>query len=316
MKAWHFLRTGQPLTPVDIPVPVAGPGQVLLQVGGCGLCHTDVGVMEDEGWLSTLVKLPIVMGHEVAGTIIALGPEVADWRIGDRVGVCPSMAVGAPGFSYDGGFAECMLAVADTLVPIPDSVSFAAGAVATDAGMTSHHAMVTSGGLQSGLKVGVIGYGGLGQIGARIAVLMGADVFLAEIDESVWNLAREQGVKEVSNSVLDFVKEDLDLIVDFAGFGVTTAEAIEAVRVGGTVVQVGMGKLEATISTKAMILKRVTLKGSNGGDKHDIESIYSMMAVGDLVPAISEIPLDRLDEGLAQLARGEVTGRLVANPSR
>jgi len=87
MKAWHFLRTGQPLTPVDIPVPVAGPGQVLLQVGGCGLCHTDVGVMEDEGWLSTLVKLPIVMGHEVAGTIIALGPEVADWRIGDRVGV-------------------------------------------------------------------------------------------------------------------------------------------------------------------------------------------------------------------------------------
>ena len=121
-------------------------------------------------------------------------------------------------------------------------------------------------------------------------------------------------MKEVRSSIRDFARERLDVIVDFAGFGTTTAEAIETVGQNGRVVQVGMGKLEATISTKAMILKRVTLAGSNGGTPDDVEGIYSMLSAGELKPVLKSIPLEAVADGLDQLHRGEVTGRLVACP--
>ncbi len=314
MKAWHFYGTGKAMELVELPEPEPGEGEVLLDIGGSGLCHTDVGVLEDEGWMPMLTKLPMVIGHEVAGTVRRLGAGVSGCAVGDRVGVCPTTSAGAPGFAYDGGFAEQMIAPAQALVPIPDDVSFAAGATATDAGMTSHHAMMTSGALEPGMKVGVIGLGGLGQIGSRVAVLQGAEVFVAEIDESVWHLADELGVKQISNSIVDFADKDLDLIVDYAGFGTTTAQAIETVARGGRVVQVGMGKLEATISTKAMILNKVTLVGSNGGTKEDIEGIYRLLSSGDLRPVLTEIGIDEIADGLHRLSRGEVTGRLVAVP--
>ena len=314
MKAWHFTGTGKPLEKVDLPEPVAGEGEVLLDVAGCGLCHTDIGVLNDEGWLPTLAKIPIVMGHEVSGTIRALGPGVSGWQIGDRVGVCPTTEVGAPGFSYNGGFAEQMTVSTEALVPIPDEVSFAQGAAATDAGMTAYHAVMATGGLKPGMRVGIIGLGGLGQFAVRTAVLNGADVFVAEINKSVWPMAEELGAKAVKGNILAFADEELELIVDLAGFGTTTAEAIECVAAGGKVVQVGMGKLEATISTKAMILKTVTLVGSNGGTKEDIAGIYQLFASGELNPMLTEIGLDDLPAGLEQLHRGEVTGRLVAVP--
>ncbi len=312
MQAWHFHGTGKPLRAVELPDPEPQDGEVVLDVGGSGLCHTDVGVLEDEGWMSTLARLPIVMGHEVAGTVKAVGAGVSDWQVGDRVGVCPTTSAGAPGFNYDGGFAEQLAVEAQTLVKVPDNVSFAAGASATDAGMTSYHALMTTGELKSGMKVGVIGLGGLGQIGARVAVLEGAEVYAAEIDESVWHLAEDLGARTVSKSILDFAQEELDLIVDYAGFGTTTAEAIAAVAPEGRVVQVGMGKLEATISTKDMILKKVTLVGSNGGTKADIEEVYRLLSAGEVSPVLTEIGLQDIPDGLERLARGQVTGRLVA----
>lgn len=314
MKAWHFTGTGKPLEWVELPAPKPADDQVLIDVTGCGLCHTDVGVLDDDGWLETLASLPIVMGHEVAGRITAVGKGVTDWQVGDRVGVCPTTPAGAPGFTYNGGFAEQMTVAAGALVAIPDEVSFALGATATDAGMTAYHAIMTTGGLQSGMKLGVIGLGGLGQIGVRAAVLKGADVYVAEINKDIWPMATELGAKQVSGSIMDFADKKLDLIVDLAGFGTTTAEAIEAIGPGGRVVQVGMGKLEATVSTKAMILKKITLVGSNGGTREDIAGLYELFASGELNPVTTEISLEDIPEGLEKLRRGEVTGRLVACP--
>ena len=314
MKAWHFHGTNQPLEFVELPDPVPGEGQVLIDVEGCGLCHTDVGVLEDDGWMPLLSKIPMVIGHEVAGTVASLGAGVTGWQVGDRVGVCPMTTAGSPGFSYDGGFAEKMVTGAEALVRIPDDVSFAAGASATDAGMTAYHAMMTSGELRAGMKVGVIGLGGLGQIGVRAAVLKGAEVYVAEIDETVWPLAEPLGAKAIASSIGEFAGHGLDLVVDYAGFGTTTADAIEAVRPGGRVVQVGMGKLEATISTKSLIIKNVTVVGSAGGTKADIEAIYEMFSNGDLNPVMKEIGLSEVAEGLKKLSKGEVTGRLVAMP--
>ncbi|MDR1186221.1 MAG: zinc-binding dehydrogenase [Bifidobacteriaceae bacterium] len=312
MKAWKFTGTHEPLVLEDARDPVAAPDKVVLKMATAGLCHSDVGMLEDEGWLSMLAKRPITMGHENAGLVTEVGEGVEGFSVGDRVAVCPTTAAGAPGYTFDGGFAEKMAVSAETLVPIPDGVSDVFGAVATDAGMTSYAAIITNGGVKAGDVVGIIGLGGLGQIGARVAALAGADVYVAEVNEAVWPLAERIGAKGVARSVTEFEGVTFDVIVDFAGFGTTTAQAVDIIRRDGTVVVVGMGKLEATISTKSLILNQCALKGSNGGSKADIAGVYEYMATGQLAPEVTTISFAEIPRGLEMLERGEVRGRLVA----
>ncbi len=312
MRAWQFTDTHQPLVLNDVDEPTAAAGEVVIEIMAAGLCHTDVGVLEDEGWLSTLATRPITMGHEVAGVISAIGSDVTEWSVGDRVGVCPTTPAGAPGFVRDGGFSFKLAFDQGALVSIPDDVSFALGAAGTDAGMTSHHAVIANGLVGKGTKLGIIGIGGLGQIGARIGVLAGAEVYVAEINESVWPVGEALGATRVGTSIVEFADVGLDVIVDFAGFGTTTAAAIETVRRGGRVVQVGMGRLESTISTKALILGEVTLVGSQGGTKDDVASVYGHFATGQLDPVVTEIGFEEIPAGLERLKRGQVAGRLVA----
>ena len=312
MRAWQFTNTHEPLVLAELDEPRAAPGEVVIDVKAAGLCHSDVGLMEDEGWLSMLAKRPITIGHEIAGVISELGDGVTDWRLGDRVGLCPTTPAGAPGYARDGGYSYKAAIDQQALVRIPDNVSFAYGAAGTDAGMTSHHAVIAVGGVTAGTKLGIIGLGGLGQIGARVGVLAGAEVYVAEINDKVWDLARPLGVARVARSITEFADVGLDVIVDLAGFGTTTAQAIETVRRDGRVVQVGMGRLEATISTKALILGRVTLVGSSGGTKQDVTGIYDYFATGKLTPTITDVTFDEIPDGLERLRRGEVTGRLVA----
>lgn len=233
--------------------------------------------------------------------------------VGDRVGVCPTTPAGAPGYSFDGGFAPKMVVDAQALVPLPENVDFVQGAAATDAGMTSHAAVITQGGVKAGDTVGIIGLGGLGQIGARVAVLAGADVYVAEVNEKVWPLAEEIGAQGVKASIAEFEDVTFDVIVDFAGFGTTTAQAMDVIRRDGTVVLVGMGKLESTINTKSLILNQCNLKGSNGGSKEDVAGIYEYMATGKLNPTITTIGFDEIADGIEKLKNGEVVGRLVAS---
>ncbi|MFA7461344.1 MAG: zinc-binding dehydrogenase [Trueperaceae bacterium] len=312
MKAWQFTGTNQPLALNDVPEPTAGPGQVVLDIKAAGLCHSDVGVLDDPGWMALIAKTPITIGHENAGVISELGEGVTGFKVGDRVAVCPTTPAGAPGYNFDGGFAPKMVIDAQALVPIPDGVDFLAGAAATDAGMTSYAAVVSQGGVKKGDKVGIIGFGGLGQIGTRVAVLKGAEVYVAELNESVWHLAKEAGVAGVAKSLTDFPDVKFDVIVDFAGFGTTTAQAVDIIRRDGTVVLVGMGKLESLINTRSLILNQCNLKGSNGGTKEDIAGVYELMASGDLKPTITAITFDEIPKGIDKLRDGKVTGRLVA----
>lgn len=310
MKAWQFEKTGAPIALNEVEEPTAGPGEVLIEVKAAGLCHTDVGVLEDEGWLSTLASTPMTMGHEVAGLVVEVGEGVEDVKVGDRVGLCPTTEAGAPGFVSAGGFQPKIAFPAIACVPIPDNVSWEQGAAATDAGMTSFQAIITKGEAGPGKKVGVIGFGGLGQIGARCAVIAGAEVYVAEINEKAWDLAKEAGVAGVAKSIDEFDVE-FDTIVDYAGFGETTAQALENVKRGGIVVQVGMGKLEATISTKTLILSEAKIVGSQGGTKEDVAGIYEYFATGKLNPAIETISFDEVADGLKRLHDGGVVGRLV-----
>jgi propanol-preferring alcohol dehydrogenase len=313
MKAWQFHYTHKPLVRAEIPEPTPGPGEVVLDIKAAGLCHSDVGVLDDEGWLQTIPNLPVVMGHEVAGVVSAVGEGVTEVKVGDRVGVCPTAASpGAPGYVRDGGFTEKHVCLPGDLVKMPENLSFELAALGTDAGMTSYHAIMTVGGLQPGWKVGVIGFGGLGQVGARVGVVKGAEVHVAEVNRDLWDRAREAGVTDVVADAAEWAGQDFDLIVDYAGFGETTTNAAKAVRRGGTVVLVGMGKLEFTLDTMDMILKEVRVLGSNGGTPQDVADIYELLADGSIKPATTVIDFEEIPTYLDKLRAHEVTGRVVA----
>lgn len=312
MKAWQFTNTHEPLALNEVEEPRAVPGEVIIDIKAAGLCHSDVGLLEDEGWLQLIDHRPITIGHELAGVISEVGDGVTGWRVGDCVGVCPSTPT-HPGYSRNGGYSFKSSARQDDIVHIPDSVSFAQAAAGTDAGMTSFHAVMTAGQVKPEDKVGIIGLGGLGQIGARIAVLTGAKVYVADIDHKVWPIADEVGAVGVAEDLREFTGVAFDLIVDFAGFDTTTASAVDIIRPGGRVVLVGMGLLQSTISTRALILNECNLIGSKGGTVEDVRGVYGFLGSGQLNPEITTIGFEDIPVGLDKLRRGEVVGRLVAN---
>lgn len=317
MKGWEFTKTHVPLKLVEKPDPVAKPGYVVLDVKACGLCHSDVGALDDESWMQ-LIAPPVIIGHEMAGVIVEVGEGVTDYKVGDRVGVCPLGAKDGttPGYTRDGGYSTRSTAPVEQLVPVPDNVDFVYAAAATDAGMTSYHAVVVKGQIKPGMKVGIIGIGGLGQVGTRIAVLKGCEVYVSSRKPEARQRALDLGCKAAVETALELGQFNLDVIVDFAGSGDTTYNALEAVGFKGRVVVAGMAKLEAPINTMTLITKQAEVVGSNGGTAEDIADVYAMMSSGQLKMAVQEIEFDEIPDGLERLRKGGVDGRLVAMMNR
>lgn len=314
MKGWQFVGTDKPLELVEVEDPKAKPGDVVIDVKAAGICHSDVGMMNDPGWMDLIGQFPVIMGHEIAGVISEIGEGVTDYKVGDKVAVCPTgpSGVGAPGYDRDGGFAEKTTAPTEDLVLIPEGLSFALAAAGTDAGMTSYHAVFTIGQATPGSKIGILGVGGLGQIGLQAAIAKDIEVYAVDNSEEARKLALEFGAKEVFEDVKELADYELDLIVDYAGFDETTSDSLEAVGFNGRVVLVGMGKLETTVNTSDLIVGQKTLHGSVGGDKEDMVEVYELMKSGGVKPKITEITFDEIPEGIERLERNEVTGRLVA----
>ena len=314
MKAWQFTTTNEPLVLNEIPEPEPGPGEVVLDIKAAGLCHSDVGAMTDESWLALIPHRPITIGHEIAGVVAKIGDGVTGWAVGDRVGVCPTGDSGvAPGYGRDGGFTYQHRVATGDLVRMPDGLSFEMAALGTDAGMTAYHAIVVQGAIAAGQKVGVIGLGGLGQIAAQVAVVKGAELHVAEMNEAVWPLAQTIGATSVVGDAAQWAGQDFDLVVDYAGFGTTTAAALGAIRRNGRVVVVGMGRSQTTLNTFDIILKQAQIFGSNGGTKEDIAAVYELLASGQVTPTVTTIDFPSIPAGIDDLHAGKVTGRLVAH---
>ncbi len=315
MQSWRFFGTDKPLALEDVPEPHAGPGEVVVDVKAAGLCHSDVSALDDPGWMALFFRTPMTLGHENAGVISEVGEGMGDrWKIGDRVGLSPMMPDGdAIGYGkWDGGYGPKIRATDANLVRLPDEVSFELGAMATDAGLTAYHAMVAVGGATKGMRIGVIGLGGLGYIGARTAVLLGAEVYGAEVSAETRTLADEIGLAGVADSIDAFKDKNLDLIVDYAGFGTTTAAALTTLAEHGTLVQVGMGRLESTISTYPLIINQLTVRGSKSGTKEDLAALYDLMRSGDLNPPMNLIAPADIPGSLDRLREGGVVGRFIA----
>ncbi|MBG6096252.1 zinc-binding dehydrogenase [Nocardioides luteus] len=310
MAAWQWTGTGRPLTLNQVPVPTPGADEVLIRVRAAGMCHSDVGELDEPSWAATITRNPITLGHEIAGEIAQVGVAVTQWQVGDRVGVHP-LGETVPGYSRDGGYAAYTLAPATDLVAMPDGLRFDLAAAGTDAGMTSHHAVAEVARVGAGDRVGIIGLGGLGQFGARIAALLGAEVYAADTSPAAVALGEQLGLAAVHPRAEDLIGLGLDAVIDFAGFGSTTSAAVGAIRKGGTIVMVGLGAVETTLVTADVIHQRAHIHGSSGGTREDIATVYDYLARGEITPTIEHIDHDRVPEGIERLRAGRVTGRLV-----
>lgn len=319
MKGWLFTKTHDPLVLIEKPDPVAGPKQVVVDIKASGLCHSDVSAMEHESWMGLIRGAPLLLGHECAGVVESVGEEVTSVKPGDRVGVylfSDRAANESIGYTRDGGYATKILIEESQCVHMPDEVTFEQGAAATDAGQTSYHAIFTVGGAKAGMKVGIVGIGGLGQFALGMALARGCDCYAVDVNPEARELAKEMGCEHVYENVIDLKEVAPEVIVDYAGFSTTTSDAIKAVAVGGTVVLVGMAKDDVLIkdatALDGLIIKEVQLKGSMGGLPSDIEGVYDIFKTGRFNPMLSTIPFEEIDKGLEMLKRGEVKGRLIA----
>ena len=312
MKGWEFTGTHQPLKIVEKPDPKAKPGYVVLKTLAGGLCHSDVSALDLESWMPSF-NVPVIMGHEVCGEIVEIGEGVEGYEIGDIVSVCPLYAKDGttPGYTRDGGYGTMTTAPVEQLVKVPEGLSVAKAAAATDAGATSYHAVCTVGGVKPGMKVGIIGVGGLGQFAVRIAVVKGCEVYVATRKPAAQELALSLGAKEVKPCIADFADKNLDVIVDFAGAGKTTADAINTVAQYGKVVLVGMAADKAEISTYPIIFKEMSIEGSQGSTTDDLRDCLALLASGELDPKIHTCKFEKIAEGIEKLRRGEIDGRLV-----
>lgn len=318
LKGWQFTGTGEPLKYVEQEIPKAKPGYVVVKVSHCGLCHSDVGALDDPGWVGTIIlKVPVIMGHETAGEIVEVGEGVTDWKVGDRVAINPMPTDNSqghdhgPGYGRDGGYANYTTAPIERLIKVPDNVDMIQAAAATDAGMTSHNAVVNAGGVKKGTKVGIIGIGGLGTVGARIAIGLGAEVYAASRSEAARNKIKADGAFKVAPSIKDFKDDGLEVIVDFAGADITTRDALEVIAPGGTIVIVGMAKLETTLNVQQMISKYVTVKGSIGGGGSDIESVINLISQGKLKIDVQPVSFDEVPEKLDYMREHSLEKRFI-----
>lgn len=322
MKVFQYENSQKGLELRDIPKPEARNGQAQLQVKAAGMCHSDCHIVSgsSDAWLT---KKPITLGHEVAGIITEIGPGVTGFNLGDRVAVSQvchpveerdwSLGIG---LGFDGGYAQYAVAPTRRLMHIPEGVTFAQAAVATDALSTSYHAVVAEAGAKPGMAIGVVGLGGLGMSGLAFGALQGAVMYGFDIDQDKFEEATRLGASGCFESLDLASGVVLDAIVDFAGTGNTTQNALKSVKEGGKVVLVGLAAKTVEVPTELLVLRTVTLVGSLGASVDDLAQVLKLLKEGLIDPMLVEVPFSEIPASIDALAKGGVKGRRWADPSK
>jgi len=340
VKAALLSEYHRPLELVERPEPEPrGSRDVVVRVGGAGVCATDLhaidGEMEPAG-----LRPPIVLGHENAGWVHAVGDGVTAAKAGDAVLVYPAYSCGLcvscrrgndvfcerhefTGLTRDGGFADYVLVDERSLLPLPAGVEPVEVAPHADAGITAYHAvkkLVPR--LEPGSTAAVIGIGGVGHIGLQLVRVLGAARVVAiDTDERRRALARELGADEVLGEqpdVADTVREwtngvGADVVVDFVGTDETHAAALGMLARRGLFSIVGFGGMVAYPSV-AFVSGETAITGNLVGNWIDLWELLQLHGRGAVTLRTETYPLEDVNEVLNKLREGEVTGRAVLIP--
>ncbi|HET9565504.1 MAG TPA: zinc-binding dehydrogenase, partial [Mycobacterium sp.] len=295
MRAERFYAGSKKIAVEDVPIPDPGPGEVLVKVAFCGICHSDLSLIN--GMFPAQVPV-VTQGHEASGTIAKLGPAVTGWAEGDRVIVpagrpcltCPNcrrseftncLRTQLMAFAYDGAWAEYTVALAAGLTRVPDNVPLEQAAILADAVSTPYGAVVRTGKVGIGESVGVWGVGGVGTHIVQLARLVGAVPIIAvDIKPAVLDRALELGADHAFDSRDEHLRDKigeitgrrhLDAAFDAVGLKATFEQALDNVRVGGRLVAVGMSDQAPSVGPTSMFgLTKKQVLGHLGYQNVDI----------------------------------------------
>ncbi|KAI9065657.1 alcohol dehydogenase [Trametes sanguinea] len=352
MVAYRFVpgKTEPQRTIVPIPTPAAD--EVLIKVLAAGVCHSDVHILEASA-TQPLLPGTFIMGHEGAGVVVGHGTDVAAdpadaqrLAIGTYVAVCLTNACGKRdcdacsrgfanvcfsepmiGLGMDGCWAEFVKVRANSVVPVPGNnpkdlrMTPGVVAAATDAVMTPWHALKRAAGVGPGQTVVILGCGGLGINAIQIAkhVLRAGTVVASDLRAASLSIARNVGADyavtpDELKSLLEEKDLRVDVVLDLVGQQPTVDVAADIVRVGGTVVLVGLGSPTVAISPFLSTQKQITTKGSFGGDYDDLKECLDAIAEGKIRPQVEERSMDECSEIIHGLAAGKIRSRVALVP--
>ncbi|ACK50766.1 Alcohol dehydrogenase GroES domain protein [Methylocella silvestris BL2] len=334
MKAAVVREFGKPLVIQDAPIPTPGPGEVLVKVAACGVCHTDLHAADGD-W-PVKPAPPFIPGHEVAGIVAALGPGVTDLKEGDAVGVawlhdsclrCEYCETGwetlcehqhNTGYNVNGGFAEYVIAAAPFAAKLPTNIDFAEIAPILCAGVTTYKGIKETE-ARPGEWLAISGVGGLGHVGIQYAKAMGLHVAALDIAPEKLDLAMAAGADiaidaREPDAVAQVIKATgggahgvLVTAVSPPAFG----QAIRLVRRNGTVSLVGLPPGDFPTPIFEVVLKRITIRGSIVGTRRDLDEAIAFAAEGKVKAQIARAPLEDINDIFAKLKAGEIEGRMV-----
>jgi len=334
MRAVVITRYGGSLEATHRPIPQPNHGEVLLHVRASGLCSTDLHLLSGR---QPLGELPRIIGHEIAGDVVALGDGVAQCCLGDRVTVaidvtcghcrhcmdgetqrCPAMQ--RIGFERDGGHADYVAVPTANLVTLPPEISYEAAAILPDAVACMYHSLVHQGHVAPGQRVLILGIGGLGVHGLQIAHNAGAEVLATSRRAERLALAERFGAIGIDPTAepLDVAvariagADGVELVVDNIGTRDSVKQGLSVLRPGGKLLLVGY--LDATLEIPSLRFFKTEQQiiGCRGSTRRDLIEVVRLVQTGALTPVIgAHYPLQEISAAAARLESGELLGRIV-----
>lgn len=308
--------------------PEPAPGQLLIKVAGCGVCRSNLHMIQGD-WVDGGVPAisPIIPGHEATGTVAALGEGVTGFQVGDPVGVqplwwtceeCEFCLSGREqlchkrkiaGEHVNGGYAEFMLSYAAHTYRVPESLDLVEAAPLFCPGITTFGA-VSKLKLGAGMRVGVFGIGGVGHMAVQFARLTGADVIAVGRSAGHLQVAKDLGAVEVVDATKvdpgEYLEDSLDAVLTFAPSDEVNAGALRALKWGGTLVSGVPLTLE-----EFPFNKNQTIIGSILGNREQMNEVLRLAAEGKVRTVVDRFPMSDAAEVVAKLARGELRSRAV-----
>ncbi|ACV76953.1 NAD(P)-dependent alcohol dehydrogenase [Nakamurella multipartita] len=341
MRAVRVVGYHRNLELTEVPKPeITGPHDVIVKIGGAGVCRTDLHILEGQWEPKTHVALPYTIGHENAGWVDAVGSAVTNVKVGDKVimhplitcGLCRACRFGDdvhcensqfPGIDTEGGYADYLKTSARSVVKIDDSLEPADVAALADAGLTAYHAAAKAARkLRPGDRCVMIGAGGLGHIGIQVLkALSPADLIVVDRNPAALELAKSIGADITVVADGTEVQQILDItgghgaeqVIDFVGEGGSTAKGLDMTRRAGDYHVVGYGE-NVDIATIDLISTERNIIGNLVGSYNDLVELMALAARGKVTLHTAKYRLDQFQDALDDLDAGKVRGRAILIP--
>ncbi len=341
MRAVQVVGYHESLQMTEVPVPEpTGPLDVVVKIGGAGVCRTDLHILEGQWAEKTGVTLPYTIGHENAGWVHAVGNAVTNVAVGDKVIVHPLITCGLcracrsgddvhceqnqfPGIDTNGGYAEYLKTSARSVVRIDDSLEPSDVAALADAGLTAYHAAAKAARrLRPGDRCVVIGAGGLGHIGIQVLkAITASELIVVDRNPDAVKLALSIGADHgvvADDTAVEQVLElthghGAEVLVDFVGEGGSTAQGVQMLRRAGDYHVVGYGE-NINVPTIDVISTEINFIGNLVGSYNDLTELMVLAARGDVRLHTAKYALDDFQSAIDDLDAGRIRGRAILTP--